>query len=72
MELNIHIDSIVLYGVERVDRDQVAAQIAQRLEFRLLTEGLAQRRDHPSRGASIGERVADAIWNKLRSGGQWQ
>ena len=101
MELNVEIDAIVLYGVERVDRDHVAAQIARRLEFRLLTEGLAQPGDHLSRGpvggdgsearrlskerlssaagwggtsivgdASIGERVADAIWSKLRSGGQ--
>ena len=97
MELNVEIDAIVLYGVERVDHEHLAAQIARRLEFRALTEELADRAGAVSRfsrgplgghgsearpasqstmasaaGGSLGERVADAIWHKLHSGGQRQ
>jgi len=70
MELNVDIDAIVLYGVQRIDRERLAADIAQRLEFHLLTDG-AMGGDG-SEGSSIADRVADAVWSKLRAGGTAQ
>ena len=86
MELNVDIDAIVLYGVQRIDRERLAADIAQRLEFHLLTDGAmggdgseAGRFSNRSvssaadwSGSSIADRVADAVWSKLRAGGTAQ
>jgi hypothetical protein len=71
MELNVDIDAIVLYGVQRIDRERLAADIAQRLEFHLLTEGLARDSSDVSRfspGAAGGD-VSEARRFSNRRGG---